>query len=68
LLSRLGIHFTLVGKPIDYHGLRQPCYSELGLLLASVENQRFDVWEVLTDRGRLWPAQSVDTEARVAAA
>jgi N-acyl amino acid synthase of PEP-CTERM/exosortase system len=57
LLGRLGIHFTLVGKPIEYHGLRQPCYSELGLLLASVEQTRFDVWEVLADRGNLWPTQ-----------
>jgi N-acyl amino acid synthase of PEP-CTERM/exosortase system len=62
LLSRLGIHFTLVGKPIEYHGLRQPCYAELGALLASVEQMRFDVWEVLTDRGNLWPALMMPME------
>jgi N-acyl amino acid synthase of PEP-CTERM/exosortase system len=68
LLGRLGIHFTLVGKPIEYHGLRQPCYSELGLLLASVEQARFDVWEVLTDRGNLWPTQLDGAGTREAAA
>ncbi len=68
LLSRLGIHFTLVGKPIEYHGLRQPCYSELALLLASIEQARFDVWEVLTDRGNYWPTQLGGDRKRDAAA
>jgi N-acyl amino acid synthase of PEP-CTERM/exosortase system len=68
LLARLGIHFTLVGKPIEYHGLRQPCYSELGVLLASIEQVRFDVWEVLTDRGNYWPSQLTGSKVREAAA
>ena len=59
LLARLGIHFTMVGKPLEYHGLRQPCYSDLSKLLARVEQARFDVWEILTDRGHFWPAQMI---------
>lgn len=68
LLARLGIHFTAVGKPVEYHGLRQPCYSELGLLLANVEQARFDVWEILTDRGNYWPAQMLPTNPHEVAA
>lgn len=68
LLARFGIHFTMIGKPIEYHGLRQPCYSDLGKLLAHVERTRFDVWEILTDRGNFWPAQTIPTDAHDAAA
>ena len=54
LLSRFGIHFELLGPQIDYHGWRQPCYAKVETLLAGVEAERIDVWEVMTDRGRLW--------------
>lgn len=68
LLGRLGIYFTSIGDPIEYHGLRQPCYSDLGVLLATVEQIRFDVWEILTDRGNYWPRQLPPPTAQEAAA
>lgn len=46
-LARIGIHFHDSGKPVDYHGKRQPCIAELDELLAHVEQERRDVWEVL---------------------
>lgn len=52
LLRRIGIHFTNIGPQIDYHGKRQPCYSPLDALLERVKEEHFDVWEVLTDKGR----------------
>lgn len=55
LLTRFGIHFTAYGPPISYYGLRQPCYAEVTQLIASVEMERPDVWQVLTDDGRFWP-------------
>lgn len=36
LMSRSGIHFTKVGKEIDYHGLRAPYYVQLDSVLESM--------------------------------
>ena len=54
LLSRLGIHFETVGPLVDYHGRRQPCMIELRKMLIRVQEERPDVWEILTDGGRHW--------------
>ena len=51
LLSRIGIYFENLGPEVEYHGRRQPCFSELSLLLARVREERLDVWEVLTREG-----------------
>lgn len=56
LLGRLGLHFTPVGPMVDFHGRRQPCWAELDTLLRGVWRERPEVWEVITDRGRLWPS------------
>lgn len=55
MLRYIGIHFVNLGHPIDYHGIRQPCYAELDSMLARVKKQRPDVWELITDYGCLWP-------------
>ena len=57
-IGRLGIHFIPLGPPIDYHGVRQPCYSPLSLLYARLESERPDIWAVLTDAGRLWSSSA----------
>jgi N-acyl amino acid synthase of PEP-CTERM/exosortase system len=54
LLTRLGIHFNSLGSLVDYHGRRQPCWANIDTLLARVHAERPDVWEVITDGGRLW--------------
>jgi N-acyl amino acid synthase of PEP-CTERM/exosortase system len=55
MLSRLGIHFKPLGPKVQYHGFRQPCYSDLDELLARIWMQRADVWELITREGSLWP-------------
>jgi N-acyl amino acid synthase of PEP-CTERM/exosortase system len=55
MLRRLGIHFVPIGPEVDYHGRRQPCYSELDLLLSRIWVERPEVWEVITRDGGLWP-------------
>jgi len=55
LLSRLGIRFSSIGGMIEHHGWRQPCYARVHELLATIERERYDVWEVITDCGRYWP-------------
>lgn len=61
LLSRIGIYFEPIGPMIDHHGLRQPCYKKLDLLLTRVHTEKPDVWEVLTNDGAHLPtAPSAD--------
>jgi N-acyl amino acid synthase of PEP-CTERM/exosortase system len=55
LLTRLGIHFNPLGPLVDHHGRRQPCWADLDVLLRRVYAERPDVWDVITDGGRLWP-------------
>jgi hypothetical protein len=57
LLSRFGIHFAPLGPLVEYHGIRQPCIAEIRELIARVEEERPDVWEVITDRGACLPAR-----------
>ena len=64
LLTRLGIHFNPLGPLVDHHGRRQPCWVDLDVMLRRVFDERPDVWNVITDSGRLWPL----TDAHPAAA
>ena len=58
LLGRFGIHFSPIGTMVDYHGLRQPCHAEISTLLNRVRKERVDVWEIITDNGRLLQQKS----------
>ena len=55
LLKSTAIYFSAIGKPVEYHGLRQPCYSSVDTLLARVHEEQPAIWDLLTDWGRLWP-------------
>lgn len=54
LLQRFGIYFDKVGPLIPLFGWRQPCARSLTDLMRGVETERPDVWEIVSDRGRLW--------------
>lgn len=56
LLSRFGIHFHPIGGVVEHHGLRQPCFGAVDEVLAGIWHERREVWELITDDGRLWPA------------
>lgn len=54
LLSRFGIEFDdILGSPIEYHGVRQPCYGSIANVLARIQHECPEVWDVITDCGRL---------------
>lgn len=57
MLARLGIHFDDLGPPIDHRGRRQPCHRDPAAVLAQVRRERPEVWELLSDGGRLYAAQ-----------
>jgi N-acyl amino acid synthase of PEP-CTERM/exosortase system len=56
LLKTLGFIFQEIGPLVEHHGLRQPCHADLLQLLEGVRRLRPDVWDVVTERGRLWSA------------
>jgi len=58
LLSRFGINFIPIGGPVNYHGLRQPCFGSVDDVLAGIWSQRFDIWQLITADGVVWPAPS----------
>lgn len=60
LLSRFGIRFQQIGGPIEYHGRRQPCYGEVNDVLAGIWRRRRDVWELITNKGQIWPPPEID--------
>jgi len=53
LLTRFGIYFKPIGPLVEYHGMRQPCYENVEGILARIKTERQDVWDVITDDGRL---------------
>lgn len=55
LLQRFGIFFKPIGGLIDYHGNRQPCYGKVDEILEGIWEERFDVWQLITDDGKMWP-------------
>lgn len=56
LLTRFGIEFTPIGEPVDYHGLRQPCFGAVDQVLEGIWHKREDVWQLITTNGSDWPS------------
>lgn len=54
MLAGFGIYFEPLGPPVEFHGLRQPCYNHVDTLLKRCHYERPDYHEVITDGGRLW--------------
>ncbi|MEK7323579.1 MAG: PEP-CTERM/exosortase system-associated acyltransferase [Pseudomonadota bacterium] len=59
LLTRFGIHFTLIGPAVEYHGARQPCFADADEVLTEMHRVVPPVWELITEGGRLWPGQVI---------
>jgi N-acyl-L-homoserine lactone synthetase len=56
LLQTTAIHFDPLGAPVDYHGLRQPCYADIDAILARMAQDCTEVWAFVTGDGRWWPS------------
>ena len=63
LLSRFGINFLPIGSPVEYHGLRQPCFGRIDDILAGIWNNRPEIWELITRDGSVWPAPAIPASA-----
>ena len=65
LLSRFGIFLDPIGPLVQYHGLRQPAIGEIDAVLAGIFAKRPEVWEIITDCGRVWPLNQDIANKRV---
>lgn len=54
LTSRLGIKFTPLGRLVDYHGQRQPCFAEIKDLGFALMKYSPEAHELVSDQGRYW--------------
>ena len=51
MLAAMAIHFKRLGEPVEYHGIRQPCYCHVPTVLERVRCDRPMFWQILTDAG-----------------
>jgi N-acyl amino acid synthase of PEP-CTERM/exosortase system len=55
LLRAFGIHFPAIGPVVEYHGRRQPTLAVGTEVAERARQERPDVWDLVTDRGRNLP-------------
>ena len=53
LLQSTAIHFQPAGPLVEHHGIRQPAYAHLGTMLSRMRLEQPQVWEFITETGRL---------------
>lgn len=54
ILAMTGVHFEMIGPPVEYHGLRQPCHGNICALMARLAREQPAAWDLVTDGGTLW--------------
>lgn len=54
LTARLGIKFTPLGRIVEYHGQRQPCYAAIADLGFALMKGSPEAHELVSDQGRYW--------------
>jgi N-acyl-L-homoserine lactone synthetase len=57
LLRQASVHFIPVGEPIRYKGVRQAAVAEIADVLARSRIERAELWNYVTDGGRLAGAE-----------
>jgi N-acyl-L-homoserine lactone synthetase len=54
LLQMNAIHFRPLGPLVEYHGMRQPSYGKIQIVLDRIQREQLDVWNYITLGGTLW--------------
>lgn len=63
MLATMGIRFQPIGPVVSYHGLRQPSYCHIPVLLRNLALTKPDSWMVVTNNGELM-CEPADAELR----
>jgi len=66
MLAIMGIRFQPIGPLVSYHGLRQPSYCHLPLMLRNMALTNPEFWAVVTNNGELMCLPSAAELRRVA--
>lgn len=57
LLRASAIHFTPLGEPVEYHGLRQPAYCEVTTMLDRMAYEQPEIWRFIAAGTEVMAAQ-----------
>jgi len=57
LLGQSGLEFIPIGSLVECHGIRQPFFAKIRDMIRKINNEYPDVWEILTDRGKILPVK-----------
>ena len=63
LLRASAIHFTPLGEPVEYHGLRQPAYCQVSTMLDRMAYEQPEIWRFIAADAEVIPAQSRQMQA-----
>jgi len=66
MLALMGVRFEPIGPMVSYHGLRQPSYCHLPLMLRTLALTRPESWSVVTNNGELMFEPTASALRRVA--
>jgi len=57
MLALMGIRFQPIGPLVSYHGLRQPSFCHLPVMIRNMALTRPESWAVVTNNGELMPSR-----------
>ena len=57
------IHFEKIGPLVSYHGIRQPAFGEIEVVLERTRRERLPAWMFLTDNGRWYGRKRITAAA-----
>jgi N-acyl-L-homoserine lactone synthetase len=63
LLRASAIHFTPLGEPVEYHGLRQPAYCEVTTMLDRMAYEQPEIWRFIAAGIAVMAAQPMNKQA-----
>lgn len=48
LVGHIGFEFELLGPPVRYHGIRQPCFGKISRIIEKIRWKNPDLWRYMT--------------------
>jgi N-acyl amino acid synthase of PEP-CTERM/exosortase system len=58
MLALLGVRFQPIGPLVSYHGLRQPSFCHLPVMVRNMALTRPESWAIVTNNGELMPTRA----------
>jgi N-acyl amino acid synthase of PEP-CTERM/exosortase system len=58
MVALMGIYWTEIGPPVNYHGRRRPYIMPFPDCMKPVAEKNPQMLELLSDHGRLWPQRA----------